>query len=694
MRITWLVLFLAAFVPVAVAQQPGTLDLSFDADGKHILSDFDSIGSPVIVPTADLGLIIAFQQTLNGISATRMVRLLEDGTVHPGFGINGVVTTTTLGAFTDLAMQSDGKTVLLGQITNALDSGMVVERFTEAGVVDSTYGINGRAVVSGTTGLPTMGTKGSTMLPDDRLLLHLGDRVVRLSINGSIDMSFGTQGVLLVSTGVGEVALTPTGRLRWSKMGLGLPNDADYNGQEPIMTYPLSGGPVGSQDQVVYGPFVVNHHDQSVGHCQGIPTSAPGVTVVQGFGKVSVHSYPSAGETYYGGTLYWLWAIGGGNFANPDVGGTLGPVAVDQAGNFLMAYHFNYYSYTGPNTGGQWVDVPVASVWKVKRAQSGFSSSFDPSFGTPSGLMPSFEIGNDASFSNSIPVPNSMTVQVDGKVVVAGTCLVNGVNRIVLARYHNIPDPRSMLSLRMFLGGAYDPGAGLMRDDLREQGLVPTLQPYGPPFFSMANGVGTWAAPQSVLQVEGDSAVVDWVWLDLLDAADTATVRATRVGLVHRNGWVTSADGRSPIDFSAGAGSYFVRARHRNHLGATASVPVSLGTWQTTLDLTDPAAPTFGTEAQKVVNGVAMLWPGEVRADGVVKFLGTRNDRDPILLAVGGNTPTNVVTGYRSEDLNLDGWVKYIGTANDRDIILQTIGGGSLRVCACSKVLDAQHPCV
>jgi hypothetical protein len=233
-----------------------------------------------------------------------------------------------------------------------------------------------------------------------------------------------------------------------------------------------------------------------------------------------------------------------------------------------------------------------------------------------------------------------------------------------------------MLSLRMFLGGAYDPGTGLMRDDLREQGLVPTLQPYGPPFFSMANGVGTWAAPQSVLQVEGDSAVVDWVWLDLLDAADTATVRATRVGLVHRNGWVTSADGRSPIDFSAGAGSYFVRARHRNHLGATASVPVSLGTWQTTLDLTDPAAPTFGTEAQKVVNGVAMLWPGEVRADGVVKFLGTRNDRDPILLAVGGNTPTNVVTGYRSEDLNLDGWVKYIGTANDRDIILQTIGGG------------------
>ena len=58
-----------------------------------------------------------------------------------------------------------------------------------------------------------------------------------------------------------------------------------------------------------------------------------------------------------------------------------------------------------------------------------------------------------------------------------------------------------------------------------------------------------------------------------------------------------------------------------------------------------------------------------------VKYTGTNNDRDAILTAVGGATPTATVTGYRMEDVNLDGVVRYTGVDNDRDIILQTIGG-------------------
>ncbi len=37
--------------------------------------------------------------------------------------------------------------------------------------------------------------------------------------------------------------------------------------------------------------------------------------------------------------------------------------------------------------------------------------------------------------------------------------------------------------------------------------------------------------------------------------------------------------------------------------------------------------------------------------------------------------PTNTVSGYFPEDCNLDGTVKYTGGANDRDIILLNIGG-------------------
>ncbi|MFZ1331314.1 MAG: hypothetical protein WAR83_03965, partial [Flavobacteriales bacterium] len=62
--------------------------------------------------------------------------------------------------------------------------------------------------------------------------------------------------------------------------------------------------------------------------------------------------------------------------------------------------------------------------------------------------------------------------------------------------------------------------------------------------------------------------------------------------------------------------------------------------------------------------------------NGEVRYTGTNNDRDLILTAIGGTTPTNTVTNtYSPLDINMDGTIRYTGTNNDRDIILQAIGG-------------------
>lgn len=53
------------------------------------------------------------------------------------------------------------------------------------------------------------------------------------------------------------------------------------------------------------------------------------------------------------------------------------------------------------------------------------------------------------------------------------------------------------------------------------------------------------------------------------------------------------------------------------------------------------------------------------------------NDRDPVLVRIGGVVATNTVDGYFPEDVNLNGQVKYTGTGNDLYPILQTIGGGA-----------------
>ena len=74
-----------------------------------------------------------------------------------------------------------------------------------------------------------------------------------------------------------------------------------------------------------------------------------------------------------------------------------------------------------------------------------------------------------------------------------------------------------------------------------------------------------------------------------------------------------------------------------------------------------------------------MLWAGNTRLDAPtpfkLKYTGANNDRDAILLRVGGTTPNSVASGYYPEDVNLDGSVKYTGAGNDRDPILVNIGG-------------------
>lgn len=98
----------------------------------------------------------------------------------------------------------------------------------------------------------------------------------------------------------------------------------------------------------------------------------------------------------------------------------------------------------------------------------------------------------------------------------------------------------------------------------------------------------------------------------------------------------------------------------------------------TVIDLTTTATPTHGTAARKSVTGAfptQALWAGDVTFDGMIKYTGAGNDRDPILQAIGGVLATNTVTGYLPSDVNMDGTVKYTGAGNDRDVILVNIGG-------------------
>jgi uncharacterized repeat protein (TIGR01451 family) len=233
--------------------------------------------------------------------------------------------------------------------------------------------------------------------------------------------------------------------------------------------------------------------------------------------------------------------------------------------------------------------------------------------------------------------------------------------------------PPVLLDVRAALGGAYDTGNGLMRDDLRVAGLLPGLEPYTALGYVHAGaGRGERVSPLR-LGAAGDTAVVDWVVLELRDQAAPATVLHSITALLQRNGTVADVRGGVPR-VAAPYGDYYVALRHRNHLGVMTAAPVSLGPNPTVVDFTGPGTATWGADARMAIGDVRLLWPGDANRDGRLKYTGTANDRDFILQATGGELPTATVEGYHAGDVNMDGTVKYTGTANDRDVILQVIG--------------------
>ncbi len=234
------------------------------------------------------------------------------------------------------------------------------------------------------------------------------------------------------------------------------------------------------------------------------------------------------------------------------------------------------------------------------------------------------------------------------------------------------------LSLRGVLEGPYSSTTGLMGDALRVAGIVPSGEPYTALGYTHVGGGGETVAP-AVLSSTGNNAIVDWVVVEVRNAATPTTVMATRSALIQRDGDVVSVDGVSPVSFNLPSGNYKVALRHRNHLGVMTLNAVALGLSTTSVDFSLASTATYGTQARKSITGtfpVEAVWAGDVTFDGQIKYTGIGNDRDPILVAIGGVVPTNTLNGqYRREDVNMDASVKYTGLNNDRDPILVNIGG-------------------
>lgn len=255
-----------------------------------------------------------------------------------------------------------------------------------------------------------------------------------------------------------------------------------------------------------------------------------------------------------------------------------------------------------------------------------------------------------------------------------------------------VTDQLAVLRPKVILGGAYDSGSQLMRDDLRSKNLLPLLEPYstsalvGSGFTHVGAGGGE-STTSDVLSTTGNNAIVDWVFVELRDPMSASTVIATQSALLQRDGDVVDTDGTSPLSFSVGAGSYYVAIRHRNHLGVMSQNAIPLSTTSVTVDFTALATPIYGTNPVQVVSTTRVLWPGNTNGaesiNGVLRrrviYQGSNNDLSTVfsqVLLESNNVsmlPTFIAQRYETGDVNLDGETRYQGPNNDLQTIFATV---------------------
>jgi hypothetical protein len=243
--------------------------------------------------------------------------------------------------------------------------------------------------------------------------------------------------------------------------------------------------------------------------------------------------------------------------------------------------------------------------------------------------------------------------------------------------------PGMNLSLKAFLGGAYDSQTGLMYDSLRYKQLIPSTEvysvsPFNRPQILFAGGE---TVSPSLLSVTGPDAIVDWVYIEVRSGANANQIVATKRALIQRDGDVVDTNGSTKIFLQGFAtGQYYISLKHRNHLGIMTANAITVSQVPSLINFTQPSYPVWVNTVittnppRKISGGAALMIAGDANFNKNVKYNGLINDKESVLTVVGVPTPNNVVNGYRTEDINMDGQVKFNSLNNDRSFIGLQIG--------------------
>jgi uncharacterized delta-60 repeat protein len=192
------------------AQVNGTLDLTFNTTGYNLININGNDNAQALVINSDSSILIAGSTGTTGNLNIGVKKIFPNGTPDSNFGTSGSFTFDFAGFSDfcyDIAVQSDGKIILVGAAgITAANPDFLAIRLNADGSIDSTFGNQGIVKIEINTGEDY--AKSLVIQPDGKIVLagysntpgfsFKNAALLRLNSDGSLDTTFGTAGISIL----------------------------------------------------------------------------------------------------------------------------------------------------------------------------------------------------------------------------------------------------------------------------------------------------------------------------------------------------------------------------------------------------------------------------------------------------------------------------------------------------------------
>lgn len=192
----------------------GDVDTSFGANGEVRTEVGERSSIDALVALSDGRILAAGTGRTGDQSAIALARYTSDGALDPTFGDAGIVRLRPLGRnalLSDMAVQPDGTIVVTGAIHRLEDGNdRLVMRLLADGSVDSSFGAQGVY----TEAEPFSRAVSAVLLePDGKIVLTSFRKCIRLEASGQRDDSFGRNGEAVVDVDTRDLLRLPNGSI-------------------------------------------------------------------------------------------------------------------------------------------------------------------------------------------------------------------------------------------------------------------------------------------------------------------------------------------------------------------------------------------------------------------------------------------------------------------------------------------------